>query len=82
MTELADPANYVTSSSPAFLFYHGDDDRVVPYIQSMDLAVRLTEQIGPEKVIYHLIRGAGHNQAHFMTPAIYDEMEAFLRKHI
>ena len=82
MTELADPENYVTDSSPAFLFYHGDDDRVVPYIQSMNLAVRLTEQIGTDKVIYRLIRGAGHNQAHFMTPELYDEMEAFLRKHI
>ena len=82
MVELADPQKYVTPDAPAFLFYHGDDDRVVPYIQSMNLAVRLTQEIGPEKVVYRLIHGAGHNQAHFTTPENYDEMEAFLRKFL
>ena len=82
MVALADPGEYVNPDAPAFLFYHGDDDRVVPYIQSMDLAVRLTKQIGSEKTIYRLIHGAGHNQAHFMTEEIYDEMEKFLRKYL
>ena len=50
--------------------------------RDMNLAVRLTQEIGPEKVVYRLIHGAGHNQAHFTTPENYDEMEAFLRKFL
>ena len=82
VVELANPETYVTAEAPAFLFYHGDDDRVVPYLQSMNLAVKLSTAAGPEKVVHRLIHGAGHNQAHFMNEDNYREMEAFLRKFL
>ena len=82
MVELADPAAFATEKAPAFQFWHGDDDRVVPYIQSMDLAVEICGKAGLDKVEYHLIHGAAHNQEHFMKPEYYDEMERFLRTHM
>ena len=82
LVRLASPTTFVTKNAPAFQFFHGDDDRVVPYLQSMNLAVRLVEENGPEKVEYHLIPGAGHNQAHFMKEESYNLMHAFLQKNL
>ena len=81
LARMANPGTYVTDNAPAFQFFHGDDDRVVPYLQSMNLAVKLAEAVGYKKIEYYLIHGAGHNQKHFMNEENYDLMVAFLKKH-
>lgn len=82
LVRMANPVTYLTRRSPAFQFFHGDDDRVVPYIQSIQFASKLIEMIGEEHVEHHLVKGAGHNQQHFMKPEIYEMMLNFLKKHI
>jgi acetyl esterase/lipase len=82
LTHLANPETFVTANAPAFQFFHGSDDRVVPYLQSMNLAVKLTEKIGANRVEHHLIEGAGHNQTHFMKEEYYNLMDSFLGKNM
>lgn len=82
LVRLADPGTFVTAQAPAFLFFHGNDDRVVPYLQSMNFATQLTAAIGSDQVEFHLIPGAGHNQAHFMKEENYEIMAEFLKKHL
>lgn len=74
--------NYVTKNAPAFQFFHGDKDPVVPYLNSADLAVKLMEKIGKEHVEYYLIPGAGHRQEDFMYEENYERMESFLKKQL
>lgn len=74
--------NYVTKNAPAFMFFHGDKDPVVPYLNSMDLSVKLMEAIGQDNVEYYLVPDAGHHQKFFMNEENYDRMAAFLKKHL
>lgn len=78
----ADPETYITVSSPAFLFFHGSDDRVVPYLQSMNFAVKLMQAIGTENVAHYLVDGAGHDQTHFMKERYYEIISDFLYGHM
>ena len=82
MVRMANPETYVTKKSPAMIFFHGTDDRVVPYLQSLNLAAKLVDTIGSEKVEHHLIQDAQHNQAHFKNETVYEMIEAFLNRQL
>jgi len=78
----ASPASYVNENAPAFCFFAGNKDVVVPYLQSQMLAVELMDKIGIDNVEYHMIDGARHNLADFMNETVYDRIDEFLKKHI
>jgi acetyl esterase/lipase len=54
----ADPVSHVSANAPAFLFFHGDDDRLISPVQTAVLhqALRST---GADSTRY-LVTGAGH----------------------
>lgn len=78
----ASPISYVNEKCPPFLFLHGTEDRTVPYLQSLDFAVKLAEKIGNEKVEHYLFPKAEHSIFDFESEEIYDIEENFLKKHL
>ncbi|MFC1411524.1 alpha/beta hydrolase family protein [Streptacidiphilus sp. N1-12] len=56
----ANPADLAHSGAPAFLLLHGDDDRVIPPAQTLELHQAL-RAAGADSTRY-LLRGAGHGQ--------------------
>jgi len=53
------PITYITEGTPAFLIIHGDDDKIVPYVQSITLYEALKNK-GVD-VTFKLLPGEGHN---------------------
>ena len=64
----ANPATYVRENAPPFLIQHGVSDPVVPVQQSMELAARLREVCGEDRVILDLLEGAEHGDPRFGAP--------------
>ena len=54
----ADPASHATADAPAFLIFHGSDDRIISPVQTSHLHDRL-RAVGADSTRY-LITGAGH----------------------
>jgi dipeptidyl aminopeptidase/acylaminoacyl peptidase len=52
------PSDLVRADAPAFLFLHGDDDRIVPPAQTLALH-RALREAGADST-YHLLAGTGH----------------------
>jgi acetyl esterase/lipase len=69
---------YITDDDPPFIIQHGTEDNVVPYLQSQELEEKLLPIIGPEKIRFHLIPGAGHYGSQFFTTANLDSVFASL----
>lgn len=52
------PVDLVRADAPAFLILHGDDDRIIPPAQTLDLH-RALRDAGADST-HHLLAGAGH----------------------
>jgi acetyl esterase/lipase len=52
------PVDLVRADAPAFLFLHGDDDRIIPPAQTLALH-RALREVGADSN-HHLLAGAGH----------------------
>lgn len=77
-TEKANPENYITSDDPYFFIEHGNADRNVPLQQSIDLAEKLTNVLGEEKVNFEILDGAGHGTSEFNTDENIQKVINFL----
>lgn len=73
----ASPITYVTPDDPPFLIMHGDNDRVVPYQQSvlLDEALR---KAGVESKL-HTVAGGGHA---FGGQALHEMVLDFFDRHL
>lgn len=80
LVQMANPCNYVSPNSPPFLFLHGDKDRCIPILQSMNLASEILHATDDHHVQYHIVEGAGHNIHDFEREDLYDLESAFLKK--
>lgn len=76
----ADPAHYLTAKMPPLLLTAGTADQVVPYVQSFNLAASAMTVMGTDQVQLHLVDGAHHGPADFMTADIVAERVAFLNR--
>lgn len=82
LVQAANPENYVTSKAPPFYLQHGRNDSTVPYQHSRDLANRLKEKIGPEKVKFEIIEGAEHADTLFETKDNIKKILDFLDRFV
>lgn len=76
----ASPITYVSKDDPPFLFLHGDDDRLVPYQQSVSMYEKLKAAGVPAEL--DIVKGAGHGFANgpkYFQDSL-DRMEAFFAK--
>jgi acetyl esterase/lipase len=70
----ANPINYITSDDAPFLIMHGDQDRLMPYNQSVLLYNAL--KAADHEVTMYKVEGAGHGIG-FSQPNIYDTVTKF-----
>ncbi|MEL6837824.1 MAG: alpha/beta hydrolase [Pseudomonadota bacterium] len=78
----ASPQSYITSDDPPVLIQHGTADRNVPILQSEFFAAELADVIGPSKVEFDAIAGAGHGGDAFVSDANFDRVFLFLNAHL
>ena len=74
----ANPITYVSKNDPPFLIINGDQDKLVPYHQSVLLKDAL-EQAGVPVTLYK-VEGGGHGW--FKDPKVPALTKAFLEKHL
>jgi acetyl esterase/lipase len=74
------PTHYVSKDNPPFLILHGDQDALVPYAQSVELADLLGK--AGVKVTLQRLPGAGHGGPAFGLPAIAKLTDAFFDKYL
>lgn len=82
LVRAANPATYVRASAPPFLIQHGVNDPVVPVQQSVELATKLQQVCGNERVILDLIAGAEHGDPRFETRENVKKVLDFLDRHL
>ncbi len=74
----ANPITYVSKADPPILIIHGDQDKLVPYHQSLLLKEAL-EAVGAPVTLYR-VEGGGHGG--FKDPKVPELTKAFLEKHL
>ena len=67
---------YITSDTPPFLIFHGDNDILVDLSQSDALYDALTK--AGVYVDYYILKGAGHGEDHFYQKEIIDIIQQFI----
>jgi acetyl esterase/lipase len=78
----ANPETYISTSAPPFLIQHGTKDDIVPSLQSVYFAEKLTAVLGPERVTLDLLEEARHGDAQFGSLKNLDQVFAFLDKNL
>ncbi|QBO36300.1 alpha/beta hydrolase [Periweissella cryptocerci] len=66
------PATYFTPAMPPLMLLAGTADKVVPVLQSQNLAVQALNSMDAKKVTWRWINDANHGPKDFATPAIYE----------
>ena len=74
----ANPITYVSKDDPPILIIHGDQDKLVPYHQSILLHDAL-EEAGVPVTLYR-VEGGGHGW--FRDPKVPELTKTFLEKHL
>ncbi|MDE0467812.1 MAG: alpha/beta hydrolase [Candidatus Poribacteria bacterium] len=74
----ANPITYVSDDDSPFLIIHGDQDKLVPYQQSVLLKDALEKAGVP--VTFYKVEGGGHGW--FRDPKVPELTKAFLEKHL
>lgn len=57
---LASPINFITKEYPPALFVHGTNDKVVSYLQSVEMCNMINQLAGPGRAQIKLFPGASH----------------------
>ena len=74
----ANPITYVSEDDSPFLIIHGDQDKLVPYQQSVLLKDALEKAGVP--ITFYKVEGGGHGW--FRDPKVPELTKAFLEKHL
>jgi acetyl esterase/lipase len=80
LVEKANPETYITPDDPPFFIQHGLIDHLVPYQQSVNLARKLEQVIGKEKVILELLPETDHGGPNYQTEQNINKVFLFLDK--
>jgi dipeptidyl aminopeptidase/acylaminoacyl peptidase len=78
LVKAANPETYITNDDPPFFIQHGLIDHLVPYQQSVNLAKKLEQDIGKEKVSIELLPGTDHGGPNYQTEQNIDKVFGFL----
>lgn len=76
----ASPVNHVTTHSPPFFLYHGDDDTLVNPDHLREMVVELKAKDVPHEI--HRIRGKGHIRAFLFPDGAIEAAIRFLDRHL
>jgi acetyl esterase/lipase len=78
----ASPLNYVHAGMPPILIQHGRIDSMVPVQQSMSLAQKLQETVGPDRFELDILEDADHGDPLFETDANMNRVFRFLDRYL
>jgi acetyl esterase/lipase len=78
----ANPETYIRPNAPPFIIQHGTKDDVVPCLQSVYFAEKLSAVLRPDKVTLDLLEGARHGDPRFGSPENLERVFAFLDQHM
>lgn len=78
----ANPETYIRPDGPPYLLQHGTKDPTVPAQQSIELAQKLNQALGEDKVTLELLEGAEHADPRFETLQNVDRVLNFLDIHL
>ena len=76
----ASPISYVSARAPPFLFFHGTEDKLVPFDQSRRMAERLTQAGVPARVV--ALEGEGHGFSDAGNQRSMQQMLDFLAERL
>lgn len=76
----ANPLSYIDQQTVPFLILHGTKDMVVPLKDSEQLYDKLIENQVPADM--YILNGAGHMDAQFLQPQVFEIIKIFLAKHL
>lgn len=79
---LTDCKTYVTKDMPYVMIETGDADQVVPYKASLELAQRIEERCGADRVRLDVYPGAMHGDPVFLSPVCQERIFSFLDAHV
>jgi len=82
LVRAANPETYITPDDPPFFIQHGQIDNLVPYQQSVNLASKLSEIIGMNKIILEVFPDAGHGGPAFSTEQNLNKIFLFLDQYM
>ncbi len=80
LVKRASPVSYVSANCPPCLLFHGTDDHVVPYDQSIRFHDAL-EKAGVPVTLYS-VEGADHADENFFQKPVMDIMTAFFKEQL
>jgi acetyl esterase/lipase/cytochrome b len=78
----ANPETYITKDDPPFFIQHGLIDHLVPYQQSVNLAKKMEQVIGKEKVTIELLPLTDHGGPNYETETNLNKVFTFLDLHL
>lgn len=78
LVQKANPETYIRSIAPPFFIQHGTHDDTVPHQQSVNMAAKLADVIGADKVTLELLPNARHADPAFETPQNVKKVLDFL----
>jgi acetyl esterase/lipase len=82
LVRAANPESYITKDDPPFFIQHGLIDHLVPYQGSVNLANKLEQILGKEKVTLELLPGTDHGGPNYETENNINMVFAFLDKYL
>jgi dipeptidyl aminopeptidase/acylaminoacyl peptidase len=82
LVKAANPETYITKDDPPFFIQHGLIDHLVPYQQSVNLARKLEQVVGKDKVTLELLPGTDHGGPNYQTEQNINKVFSFLDKYM
>jgi len=82
LVKAANPETYISPAAPPFFLQHGTLDDVVPVQMSINLAAKLEQVLGMDRINLELLEGAGHGDPQFETLDNVNKVLDFLDKHM
>jgi acetyl esterase/lipase len=78
----ANPETHIRSTAPPFFLQHGRADAVVPFQHSLQLADKLRQSIGKDRVRLEVLEGAAHADPRFESPENVNTVLDFLDQYL
>lgn len=78
----ANPMSYIKEDLPPIFIQHGSMDNIVPVLQSKEFVTAIETRLGPGRVRFEILEGAGHADPAFETPENMARVIEFLDMHL
>ena len=78
----ANPETYIHEEMPPFFLQHGTLDQVIAVQQSIEMAAKLTNALGPSRVTLEILQGAAHADPMFETTQNLDRVFKWLDENL